>query len=106
MNIQTIVQTATLSYLFLYRLNFVERPSLILIQNPPSIPSLLVACLLSTLADVKMAIDWHNYGYSIMKIQNQNRTIVKIAEIYEKLFAKLSNVNFTVTQKMAVVNRV
>ena len=53
-----------------------------------------------------MAIDWHNYGYSIMKIQNQNPIIVKTAEVYEKLFAKLSNVNFTVTQKMAVVNRV
>ena len=96
----------TLCYLFLWQLNFFERPSLILIQNPPSIPSLLVAFLLSTLSDVKMAIDWHNYGYSIMKIQNQNPIIVKTAEVYEKLFAKLSNVNFTVTQKMAVVNRV
>ena len=36
-----------------------------------------------------------------MKIQKQNSTLVNIAEVYEKFFAQLSHVNFTVTQRMA-----
>ena len=65
-------------------------PGHILIQNPPSIPSIIVSLLYSNLVDAKFIIDWHNYGYSIMRIQNQNKQLVLVGEIYEKLLARFS----------------
>jgi len=75
-------------------------PGHILIQNPPSIPSIIVSLLYSNLVDAKFIIDWHNYGYSIMRIQKQNKYLVLVGEIYEKLLARFSDVNFTVTEAM------
>jgi len=99
--IKTCIQTIYLLAVFSVRLLGTERPCILLLQNPPSIPTLFVAWLVSTLNDIYLAVDWHNYGYSIMKIQKQNSTLVNIAEVYEKFFAQLSHVNFTVTQRMA-----
>jgi len=75
-------------------------PGHILIQNPPSIPSIIVSLLYSNLVDAKFIIDWHNYGFSIMRIQKQNKYLVLVGEIYEKLLARFSDVNFTVTEAM------
>jgi len=53
-------------------------PSSILVQNPPSIPTLISTWLFTAATDSKFIIDWHNYGFSIMNIQNQNKLIVKV----------------------------
>ena len=75
-------------------------PKFTLVQNPPSIPPLLVAFIFCQLTESKFVIDWHNYGFSIMKIQKANSIIVRIAEIYEHIIARLSDANFTVTEAM------
>ena len=59
--IKTTFQTCQLLLLLLPRL-YLNRPRLCLVQNPPSIPSLMAAWLCCKLGDVKFAIDWHNYG--------------------------------------------
>jgi beta-1,4-mannosyltransferase len=46
----------------------------------------------------KYIIDWHNYGYTILKVNNRPNFIVNIAHKYEKYFGKKSDVNFCVSQ--------
>lgn len=42
------------------------RPELLLVQNPPSIPTLAVAWLVARLRGAALVIDWHNLSFSIL----------------------------------------
>ena len=71
---------------------------LIIMQNPPCIPNLLILVMLKYIKRYKLIIDWHNYGYSIMRVNGVNPKIVKLAEWYEYLLGKFANSNLCVSQ--------
>ncbi|XP_043379473.1 chitobiosyldiphosphodolichol beta-mannosyltransferase isoform X2 [Chelonia mydas] len=84
-----------------YTMLKIDRPSYILLQNPPGLPSIAVTWMVCLVRRSKLIIDWHNYGYSIMSlIHGKSHPIVQIAEWYEKLFGRLSDYNFCVTNAM------
>ncbi|WVQ99828.1 hypothetical protein IAU59_006971 [Kwoniella sp. CBS 9459] len=59
----------------------------LLVQNPPSIPTLPVAQLISFVSDAKLFIDWHNTGYSILGLRvGKNSPLTKIYLGVERLF--------------------
>ncbi|CBY35308.1 unnamed protein product [Oikopleura dioica] len=99
--VKTILQTIAIFYtLILSSIKSGSTPAHFLVQNPPSIPALFVVYTYCQLYDVQFVIDWHNYGYSIMRVQKANSLLVKIAMFYEKLMMRLSDSNFTVTNAM------
>jgi beta-1,4-mannosyltransferase len=76
----------------------------IMIQNPPSIPVLLLVLLYTKLlrTDTKVIVDWHNLNYSILnlKYRNVNHPLVKILRWYEQYLGRLCDYHITVTRKM------
>ncbi|KAH6643999.1 beta-1,4-mannosyltransferas-like protein [Boeremia exigua] len=75
-----------------------------LVQNPPSIPTLAVASLVCFIRNTQLVIDWHNFGYSILALKLGNsHPLVNISALYERLFAKAAKHHFTVTRAMARV---
>jgi beta-1,4-mannosyltransferase len=75
-----------------------------LVQNPPSIPTLAVASLVCFIRNTQLVIDWHNFGYSILALKlGDSHPLVKISALYERLFAKAAKHHFTVTHAMARV---
>ena len=36
------------------------------LQNPPAIPTLLVAWIVARLRCARLVIDWHNFGYTLL----------------------------------------
>ncbi|KAJ9094147.1 hypothetical protein QFC20_006977 [Naganishia adeliensis] len=73
----------------------------ILIQNPPSIPTLLLAQLASFIRGSKLIIDWHNTGYSILALKLGNgHPLVKIARWFEKTFGRKAFAHLFVTDAM------
>ena len=79
-----------------------KRPCSVLVQNPPSIPSLMVVYITCKIRGSKFIIDWHNYGYTILALSvgSNNHPLVKVAKWYEHFFGKRSDGNLCVTKAM------
>ncbi|CAH1793368.1 unnamed protein product [Owenia fusiformis] len=73
----------------------------IILQNPPSIPTMAVMLLVSYIQGSKLLIDWHNYGYTILAMAvGSKHPLVKIAKWYEHKLGKFSKHNICVTNAM------
>ncbi|KAJ5593820.1 CAZyme family GT33 [Penicillium hispanicum] len=76
----------------------------LLVQNPPSIPTLAVASLSCFLRHTRLVIDWHNFGYSILALKlGRNHPLVRLAIWYEKAFCKSASAHLCVTNAMSTV---
>ncbi|KAK5119221.1 hypothetical protein LTR85_007835 [Meristemomyces frigidus] len=75
-----------------------------LVQNPPSIPTLLVAQLICFFRNTRLVVDWHNFGYSILALRlGPRHPLVKVSEWYEGLFSRSATAHFAVTNAMCRV---
>ncbi|EED19065.1 beta-1,4-mannosyltransferase (Alg1), putative [Talaromyces stipitatus ATCC 10500] len=73
----------------------------LLVQNPPSIPTLAIASVVCFLRQTRLIIDWHNFGYSILSLKLGNRhPLVVISKWYEKFFCGWATAHFCVTNAM------
>ncbi|KIX03394.1 uncharacterized protein Z518_06946 [Rhinocladiella mackenziei CBS 650.93] len=88
-------------------LSYSAKPSKwMLVQNPPSIPTLLVASIVCFVRATRLVIDWHNFGYSILALKlGDDHPMVTMSKLYETTLAKTANANFTVTHAMARIVR-
>ncbi|KAL4972193.1 glycosyl transferases group 1-domain-containing protein [Aspergillus desertorum] len=76
----------------------------LLVQNPPSIPTLAVASLVCFFRQTQLVIDWHNFGYTILALKlGNNHPLVKISRWYETVFCRSAVAHFCVTNAMASV---
>lgn len=76
------------------------RSRVILVQNPPSMPVLIVAYLCSCLNGALLWVDWHNYAWSLLDIARKHKIIVGIAYLYEVFIGRLSDHGFCVSENM------
>jgi len=75
-----------------------------LVQNPPSIPTLAVAFFVCFIRNTKLIIDWHNFGYSILALKlGASHPFVRASRLYEQAFSKTASAHLTVTNAMARV---
>lgn len=94
---KTIWQSITL----LFTLTIIRRPHVILVQNPPAIPTLFVCWFYKSLAGSKLIIDWHNYAHTILSLSvGKENKLVTITEKIESIFGKRGDYNFCVTNAM------
>ncbi|KAI9808432.1 MAG: mannosyltransferase [Pycnora praestabilis] len=78
----------------------------LLVQNPPSIPTLAIAQAICFLRKTKLIIDWHNFGYSILALKlGPSHALVRVSELYEFIFSRSATTHFTVSNAMARVLR-
>ena len=74
----------------------------LLVQNPPSIPTLLIAQCYCFLHQTRLVIDWHNFGYSILALKlGEKHPFVRLSQAYEGLFSKYAYAHFCVSEAMA-----
>ncbi|NXV38983.1 ALG1 mannosyltransferase, partial [Rissa tridactyla] len=100
---QYVVKVIVQAIQLLYTMLKIDKPSYILLQNPPGLPAIAVAWVACLFWRSKLIIDWHNYGYTIMSLNHgKNHPLVQIAKwfVYEKLFGRLSDYNLCVTNAM------
>jgi len=76
----------------------------ILMQNPPCIPLMFVIVvykffqrIFQSRTTTKFIIDWHNYGYSIMRANKVSAPLCVLGKIYEGYFGKFGDYHLTVS---------
>ncbi|KAG9245761.1 chitobiosyldiphosphodolichol beta-mannosyltransferase [Calycina marina] len=87
----------------LYTLAYTTKPAKwMLVQNPPSIPTLLLAIFVCYLRGTQLIVDWHNYGWSILaSTRGPKHLFVKISKLYETLLGRWGpTLSLTVTDAM------
>ncbi|CAG8663949.1 10738_t:CDS:2, partial [Acaulospora morrowiae] len=78
-----------------------SRPDVMLVQNPPSIPTLMITQFVCWVRQTNLIIDWHNFGYTILGLRlGKDSLIVKFAKWYEKIYGGRAGAHLTVTSKM------
>ncbi|CAG8704815.1 19651_t:CDS:2 [Gigaspora rosea] len=96
--IKVYIQILLLYWTLFARIN---RPNYILVQNPPSIPTLMIVQFVCWARQTELIIDWHNFGFTILGLRlGHNNFIVKIAKWYEKLYGGRAHAHLTVTSAM------
>ena len=88
-----------------YALGFRTKASkFMLVQNPPSIPTLAVAQFVCFFRNTRLVIDWHNFGYSILALRlGARHPLVKVSEWYESICSRGATAHFAVTDAMVRV---
>ena len=57
---------------------------------------------LTKLSRAKLIIDWHNYGYSILRVNHVNKVLVFLGKIYEMRLGKYGDYHLCVSKAMQV----
>jgi beta-1,4-mannosyltransferase len=76
--IQRVVEQITELFLIFLSL---KKSKIIIVQNPPSIPTLFIVQIYTLMTGTRLIIDWHNFGYSIINLNRGPGLFVTIAKM-------------------------
>ena len=66
-SVAALLDACRLSFRLWRTLRALQRPDLVLVQNPPQFPTLAVTWLSLRRRGVRFVIDWHNLGYTLLQ---------------------------------------
>ncbi|CAH9106489.1 unnamed protein product [Cuscuta epithymum] len=96
--LKTLVQFVMLLwYLFVK----IPAPDVFIVQNPPSVPTLVAVKWASWFRRSAFVIDWHNFGYTLLALSlGRNSRFVTLYNWIEKHYGRMANGSFCVTKAM------
>src|SRR5919109_1129712 len=101
-----IIDVIRSAYRLCRALSKIPRPDLVLVQNPPSIPTLLVAWVIARVRKARFVVDWHNLGYTLLTLRlGRWHPAVRLARWLERLFGRLADAHLCVSRGFAKVLR-
>jgi beta-1,4-mannosyltransferase len=78
------------------------QPNLVLVQNPPAFPTLLVTWFSLRRRGVRFVIDWHNLGFTLLRLRlGQWHPAVRFARWFERQDARRADANLSVSRGLA-----
>lgn len=73
----------------------------VLVQNPPSLPTLGVARAVCAWTGARLVVDWHNFGRDMLALRlGRSSPLVRLAGLCERLFARGASAHLCVTAAM------
>jgi len=94
-------QSSELARLLLRR---VPAPEVVLVQNPPAVPMLLVALVTARLRRARLVVDWHNFGWSMLAARlGPSHPLVRLARAYERGVGRRADAHLCVSAAMGEV---
>src|SRR5207249_4460518 len=79
-----------------------QRPDLVLTQNPPAFPTLVVTWFSLRRKGVRFVIDWHNLGFTLLRLRlGRWHPAVRLARWFERRDARRVEANLCVSRGLA-----
>ncbi|KAE9585052.1 putative chitobiosyldiphosphodolichol beta-mannosyltransferase [Lupinus albus] len=79
----------------------ITSPDVFIVQNPPSVPTLVAVKWASWLRNSSFVIDWHNFGYTLLGLSlGRNSHLVSLYKWFEKHYGKMADASLCVTRAM------
>ncbi|KAI3956705.1 hypothetical protein MKW92_028083, partial [Papaver armeniacum] len=79
----------------------IPAPDVFIVQNPPSVPTLVAVRWASWLRHSAIIVDWHNFGYTLLALfMGRSSPFVKIYRWIEKYYGKMADGSLCVTKAM------
>ena len=97
-----LVDAARISFRLWRTLRRLPRPDLVLVQNPPAFPTLMVTRFVLGRRGVRFVIDWHNIGYTLLQVRlGQWHPAVRLARWLERRDARRADASLCVSRGLA-----
>jgi beta-1,4-mannosyltransferase len=97
-----LLDAARLSVRLWLTLRRLQRPDLVLVQNPPAFPTLAVTWFSLRRPGVRFVIDWHNLGYTLLQLRlGRWHLAVRLARWLERRDARRVDANLCVSRSLA-----
>jgi beta-1,4-mannosyltransferase len=78
------------------------KPDVILVQNPPAVPTLAVAWTVARLRRARFVIDWHNLSHTVLAVLvGSEHRAVRSLKRGERRWARRADAHITVSQALA-----
>lgn len=78
------------------------KPDVILVQNPPAVPTLAVAWLVARLRGARLVIDWHNLAHTVAAVRlGESHRAVKALSRSERRWARRADGHLAVSKALA-----
>jgi beta-1,4-mannosyltransferase len=77
-----------------------RKPDVILVQNPPAVPTLLIAAVAARLRRARLGVDWHSLGWAVLALAI-GHPVVALAGWYERCLGRRADTHRRVTDGLA-----
>ncbi|KAK1588231.1 hypothetical protein Q3G72_021167 [Acer saccharum] len=79
----------------------ISSPDVFIVQNPPSVPTLVAVKWASSLRKSAFVVDWHNFGYTLLSLSlGRSSPFVSVYHWFEKYYGKMADGSLCVTRAM------
>eukprot|EP00252_Welwitschia_mirabilis_P009532 TRINITY_DN22174_c0_g1_i1.p1 TRINITY_DN22174_c0_g1~~TRINITY_DN22174_c0_g1_i1.p1 ORF type:complete len:484 (+),score=97.08 TRINITY_DN22174_c0_g1_i1:435-1886(+) len=96
--LKAFVQFAMLLWFVCFK---IPTPDLFIVQNPPSVPTLIAVSWACWLRKSAFLIDWHNFGYTLLGLRfGVSHPLVKLYKWCEKRYGRMADGGLCVTKAM------
>ncbi|KAK3224712.1 hypothetical protein Dsin_004574 [Dipteronia sinensis] len=79
----------------------ISSPDVFIVQNPPSVPTLVAVKWASSLRKSAFVVDWHNFGYTLLSLSlGRSSPFVSVYRWFEKCYGNMADGSLCVTRAM------
>lgn len=100
--VAAVLRAARVAFALFGTLMRVPSPDVILVQNPPAVPTLGVAWVVARLRGARLAIDWHNLTHTVaaVRLGERHRAVRALARA-ERRWARRADLHLSASKALA-----
>ncbi|MFZ0247024.1 glycosyltransferase [Candidatus Binatus sp.] len=77
------------------------KPDIVLVQNPPAVPSLAIALVAARLRSARLVIDWHNFSHAMLALRlGPDQRAVRMLRWHERAVGRRADAHLCVSRAM------